>query len=98
MDADRTTTILENVMSTAGRPETLQGCLAELGISLTDAKGALRSAYDIIEDMAMVWKEQIGSAKLIDKLVDAGTVYPVTYEELKRALNGVENATKSEAP
>ncbi len=97
MNADRTITP-ESVMSTAGHPEILQGRLAELGIGLTDASGVLRSAYDIIRDMANVWNEQTGSAKLIDKLVGAGTGYPVTYDELKRALNGAENATESEAP
>ena len=40
----------------------------------------------------------MNSAKLIDKLVGVGTVYPVTYDELKRALNGAKMQTKSEAP
>lgn len=57
MDTDRATTP-ENVMSTAGHPEILQGRMTELGISLTDTKREFCSTYDIIRDMAKVWEEQ----------------------------------------
>lgn len=86
-------------MSADGTVPKLSKQFSEFGISMTDQNGAIRSAYDLLQDLSAVYKK-VSDSTDVDKqnkmrtlLEDIGGKY--NYNVLLQSLNGFDIAVKA---